>query len=189
MWRISSPFHFFCSSEFRSISHCIRLHLEPLSMTTKCFAKEKWKEWKIHPQTSLHFVVCIKQCIKCIAEEKNLKYRSYQASIDPIPIPTLASILSILGSIHAPLLLTVLQWQLQCENLIPRCFCTILDTEGHQMGIKYSMEGFIKYFKINTVGNLKRGFKDHNGRSLTLRSVIMIMDDNMRDQHCSCIAG
>ncbi len=40
------------------------------------------------------------------------------------------------------------------------------------MGIKYSMEGFIKYFKINTVGNSKRGFTDHNasGISLILRS-------------------
>ncbi len=27
------------------------------------------------------------------------------------------------------------------------------------MGIKYYMEGFIKYLIINTVGNLKRGFK------------------------------
>ncbi len=26
------------------------------------------------------------------------------------------------------------------------------------MGIKYSMEGFIKYLKINTAGNSKRGF-------------------------------
>ncbi len=40
-------------------------------------------------------------------------------------------------------------WQLQCENVVPRCFCTILDTEGHQMGIKYPMEWFIKYRKIN----------------------------------------
>ncbi len=37
----------------------------------------------------------------------------------------------------------------------PQSFCTILDTEGHQMGMKYSMEGFIKYFKLNTVGNSK----------------------------------
>ncbi len=59
------------------------------------------------------------------------------------------------------------------------------------MGIRYSMEGFIKYLKINAVGNLKRGFLDHNesGRSLILRSVIMIADDNLQDQHCSCIAG
>ncbi len=30
------------------------------------------------------------------------------------------------------------------------------------------MEGFIKYFKINTVGNSKRGFTEHNagGKSL-----------------------
>ncbi len=49
------------------------------------------------------------------------------------------------------------------------------------MGIKYSMEGFIKYLKINTVDNVKRGFTDHNasGRSLILRSVIMIADGNM----------
>ncbi len=42
------------------------------------------------------------------------------------------------------------------------------------MGIKYSMEGFIKYLQINTVGNSKQGFTDHNanGRSLILRSRI-----------------
>ncbi len=59
------------------------------------------------------------------------------------------------------------------------------------MGIQYSMEGFIKYKKKNTVGNSKRGFTDHNasGRSLILWSVIMIADDNVQDQHCSCIAG
>ncbi len=36
------------------------------------------------------------------------------------------------------------------------------------MGIKYSMEGYIIYLKINPVGNSKRGFTDHNasGRSL-----------------------
>ncbi len=53
------------------------------------------------------------------------------------------------------------------------------------------MEGFIKYLKIKMVGNSKRGFTDHNasGRSFILRSVITIMDDNMQDQHCSCIAG
>ncbi len=39
-------------------------------------------------------------------------------------------------------------------------FCTILDTEGNQMGIKYSIEGFIKYLIINTVGNSKRGLTD-----------------------------
>ncbi len=45
-------------------------------------------------------------------------------------------------------------------------------TQGHQMGIKYSMEGFIKYLKMNTVGNSTREFTDHNvsGRSLILRS-------------------
>ncbi len=37
-------------------------------------------------------------------------------------------------------LLTILQWQLQCENLVPQCFCTFLDTEGHQMVIKYPIE-------------------------------------------------
>ncbi len=52
------------------------------------------------------------------------------------------------------------------------------------MGIKYSMEGFIKYFDTNTMGNSKRGFTDHNAsaRSLILRSIIMIADDNMQDQ-------
>ncbi len=30
------------------------------------------------------------------------------------------------------------------------------------MGIKYFMEGFIKYLKINTVGNSKGGFINHN---------------------------
>ncbi len=36
------------------------------------------------------------------------------------------------------------------------------------MGIKYSMEGFIKYLIINTVGNSKRGLTDldASGRSL-----------------------
>ncbi len=59
------------------------------------------------------------------------------------------------------------------------------------MGIKYSMEGFIQYLKINTVGNLKQEFADlkASGRSLILQSVITITDDNMQDQHCSCIAG
>ncbi len=53
------------------------------------------------------------------------------------------------------------------------------------------MEGFVKYLIINTVGNSKRGFTEHNasGRSLILRSVIMIADDNMQDHHCSGITG
>ncbi len=50
----------------------------------------------------------------------------------------------------------VLQWPLQGKNVVPLCFCTILDTEGHQIGIKYSMEGFLKYL-INMVGNSKWG--------------------------------
>ncbi len=56
------------------------------------------------------------------------------------------------------------------------------------MGIKYSMEGFIKYLIINTLGNSKRGFTDHyaSRSSVILRSVITIEDDNM---HCSCIVG
>ncbi len=38
------------------------------------------------------------------------------------------------------------------------------------MGMKYPMEGFIKYLKINMVGNSKQEFTDHNaiGRSLIL---------------------
>ncbi len=50
-------------------------------------SRENWK------QTCLHFVVRIKQCIKCIGENNCLNYLSYQASIDPIQIPTLVSIL------------------------------------------------------------------------------------------------
>ncbi len=49
------------------------------------------------------------------------------------------------------------------------------DTEGHQMGFKYSMEGFMKYVLINTVVNSKQGFT-----GLILRSVITIADDNMQ---------
>ncbi len=174
----SSPFHFFCSSEFyRSIAHCsqkyplaawsrwvtwwhdkrrVRLEAALCRMITvwhqstaraiwmhrirllsyssrgtlmshgdhsaraassrthltkqrsrggaAMFAYEMWKERNIRPQTCLHFDKCIKQCIKCIGEKINRKYRSYQASIDPIPIPTLVSILSIFGSIRPPLL-------------------------------------------------------------------------------------
>ncbi len=70
------------------------------------FAYEMWKERNIRPQTCLHFDKCIKQCIKCVGEKNNRKYRSYQASIDPIPIPTLVSILSIFGSIRPPLIPT-----------------------------------------------------------------------------------
>ncbi len=54
------------------------------------------------------------------------------------------------------------------------------------MGIKYSMEGFIKYLKINMVGNSKRGFTDHNASrgSLILRSGITIVSDNMQALKC-----
>ncbi len=50
------------------------------------------------------------------------------------------------------------------------------------MGSKYSMEGIIKYEKINMVGNSKPGFRDHNasGRSLVLWSVTTIADDNLQ---------
>ncbi len=51
------------------------------------------------------------------------------------------------------------------------------------MGIKYSMEGFIKYVKLNTVGNSKRGFTD-SGRSLILRPRMTTYRINT-----SCIAG
>jgi len=63
-------------------------------------------------------------------------------SVSPAPLVTVAP------SDKQKELLTVLQWQLQCDNLVPWCFWTILDTEGPQMGIKYSMEGFIKYLFI-----------------------------------------
>ncbi len=50
----------------------------------------------------------------------------------------------------------------------------------------YSMEGFIQYLQINTVGNTKQGFTDHNAsrKSLILATVVItIADDNMQDQH------
>ncbi len=39
-------------------------------------------------------------------------------------------------------------------------------------------------YKINTVGNMNRGFTDLNasGRGLILRSVITMADDNMQDK-------
>ncbi len=57
------------------------------------------------------------------------------------------------------------------------------------MGIKHSMERFIKYLKINKEDNSKREFADLNAsrRSLILQSVIMIADEE--DQHCSFITG
>ncbi len=118
----SSPFHFVCSSEFYfhpslTVAKSIRLPLgaaesrDAWQQTRSrggavIFAYEMWKERNIRPQTCLHFDKCIKQCIKCIGEKNNWKYRSYQASIDPIPIPTLVSILSIFGSIRTPLIVT-----------------------------------------------------------------------------------
>ncbi len=46
------------------------------------------------------------------------------------------------------------------------------------MGMKYFMEGFIKYTKINTVGNSKRGVTDHNKSHIM---IVTIADDNMQD--------
>ncbi len=46
---------------------------------------------------------------------------------------------------------------------------------------------YIKYKKINTVCHSKRGFIDHKCKQET--SHITVADDNMQDQHCSCIAG
>ncbi len=37
------------------------------------------------------------------------------------------------------------------------------------MGIKYSMEGFIKCLKINTVGNSNRGFTDLNESGISIK--------------------
>ncbi len=104
------------------------------------------------------------------------KTHPIELSVSPAPLSYCCS----LGQTNE--LLTVLQWQLLCENLVPPCFCTILDTEGHQMGIKYSMEGFIKYLIINMVGILKRGFIDLNASG----EVSYYVDKE--DQHCSCIA-
>ncbi len=55
------------------------------------------------------------------------------------------------------------------------------------MGIEYSTEGFITYLTINTVGNSKRGF--YGSQYKREKSPITITDDNMQDQHCSCITG
>ncbi len=52
------------------------------------------------------------------------------------------------------------------------------------MGIKYSMEGFITYLNINTVGNSKRGFIDHNASWINL-----ILRSTCRIQHYSCITA
>ncbi len=49
------------------------------------------------------------------------------------------------------------------------------------MGIKYPLEGFIKYLIINTVGNRSQCTWD--------TSYITVANDNMHDQHCSCITG
>ncbi len=111
-------------------------------------------------------------------------------SVSSAPPPP-APLVTVAPSDKQTELLTVLQWELQCENLVPQCFYTILDTEGHQMVIKYSMEGFIKYKKKNTVGNSKREFTDHNasGRSLNYSRSSRSWMTNMQDQTCSCIAG
>ncbi len=91
-----------------------------------------------------------------------------ELSVSPAPLSYCCSPRQTNGVAHA---LTVRA--VSVKTLFHHVFCTILDTEGHQMGNKYSMEGFIKYLKINTVGNSKRGFTDHNasGRRLILRSV------------------
>ncbi len=52
------------------------------------------------------------------------------------------------------------------------------------MGIKYSMEGLIKYKKINAVVTRSKGSQ------ITMQagqeeSHITVADDNMQDQHCS----
>ncbi len=57
------------------------------------------------------------------------------------------------------------------------------------MGIKYSMEGFIIYLKLNTVGNSKRGFTDHHASRRSLTVGHHVADDNMQEQHCSSNAG
>ncbi len=131
----SSPFHFVCGSEFyRSISRCIRSRLEPLLSHVMhdnnqrsrggvvMFAYAMWKE-RIYAHRHVYTLINIKQCIKCIGEKNNRKYRSYQASIDPIPIPTLVSILSIFGSIRTPLLLTRTRTWTLSELFVCTCHC------------------------------------------------------------------
>ncbi len=55
------------------------------------------------------------------------------------------------------------------------CPTMFLDTEGHQMGIKYSMEGFVKHLILNMVGNSKRGF------SVGLQQTIILVIDYSSD--------
>ncbi len=94
-----------------------------------------------------------------------LQFVQLTLSVSPAPLVTVAP------SDKQLELLTVLQWQLQCEKPCPTMFLHNFGHRRPQMGMKYSMEGFIKYLKINTVCNSKWGFTDHNasGRSLILR--------------------
>ncbi len=59
------------------------------------------------------------------------------------------------------------------------------------MEIKYYIFNILRILKINRWVTRSEGVKDHNAsrREVSLRSVITIADDNMQDQHCSCIAG
>ncbi len=116
--------------------------------------------------------MCLDGCVKCF--ESNW-------AIGKLPPPP--PLVTVAPSDKQTELLTYSESG-QRENLVLLCFCTILDTEGRQMVIKYSMEGFIKYLIINTMGNSKR-VTDHKAswRSLILWSVIMIADDNMHNQH------
>ncbi len=64
-----------------------------------------------------------------------------------------------------------------------------MDTEGPPF--KYSMEGYIKDFKINILCiNLEaRVYRSECKREKSPITVVTIADEKIPDQHCSCIAG
>ncbi len=111
----------------------------------------------------------------------------YISSID-LSVNSAPPLVTVAPSDKQTQFLTVLQWRLQCENLVPWCFWTQKATKWE---LNIPCRDLSKYLQINTVRNSKWGFTDLNasGRSFILRSVITIAEDNMQDQHCLCITG
>ncbi len=68
-----------------------------------------------------------------------------------------------------------------------------LSSRSIQMGLKYAVEGYIKDFKINLVGNKinleARVYRSQCKREKPHVMVVTIADDSIQDQHCSCTAG
>ncbi len=74
----------------------------PLSHMTEVWRK-MWKRRRLQLHRQVLSVMKREQCTVCWGEKLKLKYWSYPASINLIPIQMLASILSISGSIHPAL--------------------------------------------------------------------------------------